>query len=44
VNMRSTLGQFGLRKADNKKYLVTRSEPVYDSNRTPRADFFTTEP
>lgn len=39
--MRQTLGRFGLRGADNKKYLVTRSEPVYDNTRTPRADFFT---
>jgi quinol monooxygenase YgiN len=39
--MRNALGGFGLRAADNKKYLVTRSEPVYDATRTPRADFFT---
>lgn len=43
VNMRTTLGRFGLRGADNKKYRVTHSEPVYDSTHTPRADFFTLE-
>lgn len=40
-NMRTTLGQFGLRGADNKKYRIDHSEPVYDDTRTPRADFFT---
>jgi quinol monooxygenase YgiN len=43
VNMRTTLGRFGLRGADTKKYRVTHSEPVYDSTSTPRADFFTPE-
>lgn len=41
LNMRTTLGGFGLRKADNKKYRVDHAEPVYDESRTPRADFFT---
>lgn len=41
LNMRTTLGSFGLRGADNKKYLTTHAEPVYDETRTPRADFFT---
>ena len=41
LNMRTTLGSFGLRGADNKKYRVDHIEPVYDSTRTPRADFFT---
>ena len=43
INMRNTLGRFGLRGADNSKYLVTHREPVYDETRTPRADFFTLE-
>ena len=41
LNMRTMFGTFGLRGADNKKYRVDHSEPVYDSTRTPRADFFT---
>jgi quinol monooxygenase YgiN len=44
LNMRTTLGQFGIRRADNKKYRVDHCEPVYDETRTPRADFFTVEP
>lgn len=40
-NMRTALGQIGLKGADNKKYRVDLSEPVYDSTMTPRADFFT---
>lgn len=43
LNMRTTLGQFGLRGADTKKFRVTHSEPVYDATHTPRADFFTAE-
>lgn len=39
--MRTTLGSFGLLRADNMKYRIDASEPVYDSTRTPRADFFT---
>ncbi len=41
LNMRDALGKIGLRGADNKKYRVDFSEPVYDSTFTPRADFFT---
>ena len=40
-NMRTALGQIGLAGADNKKYRIDLSEPVYDSTFTPRADFFT---
>jgi len=41
LNMRDALGGFGLKAADNNKYRVDKVEPVYDSTRTPRADFFT---
>jgi quinol monooxygenase YgiN len=41
LNMRTALGQIGLKGADNKKYRVDLSEPVYDTTFTPRADFFT---
>ena len=41
LNMRDALGRIGLKGADNKKYRVDLSEPVYDSTFTPRADFFT---
>ena len=41
MDMRTTLGSFGLRGADNKKYRIDHSEAVYDDTRTPRADFFT---
>ena len=41
LNMRNALGSFGLKGADNKKFRVDKSEPVYDATRTPRADFFT---
>ena len=41
LNMRTALGQIGLKGADNKKYRVDLSEPVYDTTMTPRADFFT---
>ena len=40
-NMRTALGEIGLRGADNRKYRVDLSEPVYDTTFTPRADFFT---
>ena len=30
-DMRATLGSFGLRGADNKKYRVDHSEPVYEA-------------
>ncbi|MBM4383382.1 MAG: antibiotic biosynthesis monooxygenase [Deltaproteobacteria bacterium] len=40
-NMRTALGQIGLAGADNKKYRIDLSEPVYDPTFTPRADFFT---
>jgi quinol monooxygenase YgiN len=39
--MRTMFAEHRITGADNKKYLVTRSEPVYDATRTPRADFFT---
>jgi quinol monooxygenase YgiN len=41
LNMRAALGRAGLKRADNKKYRIDLSEPVYDSTFTPRADFFT---
>ena len=41
LNMRTMLGEVGLAGADNKKYRVDLSEPVYDDKRVPRADFFT---
>jgi quinol monooxygenase YgiN len=41
LNMRTALGQIGLKGADNKKYRIDLSEPVYDPTMTPRADFFT---
>lgn len=41
LNMRTALGQIGLKGADNKKYRIDLSEPVYDTTLTPRADFFT---
>ena len=40
-NMRDALTKAGLKGADNKKYRVDLSEPVYDSTGIPRADFFT---
>ena len=39
VQMRDTIGSHGLRDAKVLKYLVQRSEPVYDSQGVPRADF-----
>jgi quinol monooxygenase YgiN len=41
IQMRDRLHDFDIKKADNKKYRVDLSEPVYDTNRKPRADFFT---
>ena len=41
LNMRKMFGEFGPRKADNKKYRIGASEAVYDETFTPRADFFT---
>jgi quinol monooxygenase YgiN len=41
LNMRDTIGSFGIRGADTKKYEIARSEPVYDATGVPRADFFT---
>ena len=41
LRMRETVGRFGLLAADNAKYRVDLSEPVYDDSMTPRADFFT---
>lgn len=41
LNMRMKLGSLGLIGADNNKFRVDLSEPVYDDTRTPRADFFT---
>jgi quinol monooxygenase YgiN len=38
--MRDTIGSFGIRGADTKKYEIKRSEPVYDDKGVPRADFF----
>ena len=40
-NMRKALGEAGIIGADNSKYRVDLSEPVYDDTHTPRADFFT---
>lgn len=41
LNMRTMLGEAGLKGADNNKYRVDHVEPVYDDQRRPRADFFT---
>lgn len=41
LDMRDTLGSFGILAADTAKYRVDISEPVYDSEGQPRADFFT---
>ncbi len=41
LNMRDALGRVGLKGADNNKYRIDASEPVYDATMTPRADFFT---
>jgi quinol monooxygenase YgiN len=41
LNMRQMFADFAPIKANNLKYRVDASEPVYDDSRTPRADFFT---
>ncbi len=41
LNMRNALGAIGLKGANNNKYRVDLTEPVYDPTMTPRADFFT---
>jgi len=41
LDMRNTIGSFGLLAADVSKYRVDIQEPVYDETMTPRADFFT---
>jgi quinol monooxygenase YgiN len=41
LEMRDTLGSFGILAAETAKYRVDLSEPVYDTTGTPRADFFT---
>ncbi len=43
LKMRETIGSFGLIAADNSKYRVDLSEPVYDETFAPRADFFTAQ-
>jgi len=40
-NMGGALRDCGITSADNKKYRVDLSEPVYDDTHTARADFFT---
>ena len=39
--MRDTIAAHGLRGADVAKYRIDKSEPVYDPQGRPRADFFT---
>jgi quinol monooxygenase YgiN len=39
--MRQMFADFGPLKANNLKYRIDASEPVYDPTHTPRADFFT---
>lgn len=39
--MRGHLGRYGLRTSKVKKYRSVESEPVYDDEGKPRADFFT---
>ena len=41
--MGGALRDCGIISADNRKYRVDLSEPVYDDTHTPRADFFTLE-
>lgn len=41
TDMGAHLRQFGLKSAEVKKYRVDKSEPVYDPEGKPRADFFT---
>lgn len=40
-NMGGALRDCGIVSADNRKYRVDATEPVYDDTHTPRADFFT---
>lgn len=40
-DMLALLGRHGLRGASVAKYRIDRSEPVYDAQGKPRADFFT---
>jgi quinol monooxygenase YgiN len=40
-NMLAHLGGIGIKGAVTKKYRVDHSEPVYDPQGRPRADFFT---
>ena len=40
-NMGQALRDCGITGADNRKYRVDATEPVYDDTHTPRADFFT---
>ena len=40
-NMGGALRDCGIVNADNRKYRVDLSEPVYDDTHTARADFFT---
>ncbi len=44
LNMRTMLGNAGLKGADNKKYRVDRVAPVYDAQRRPQAGFPDDEP
>ena len=41
LGMRDMFAEFGPITADNRKYRVDASEPVYDADHRPRADFFT---
>ena len=41
LEMRETLGSYGITNAVTAKYRVDLEEPVYDETFTPRADFFT---
>ncbi len=40
---RDTIGSYGPRSADISKYRIDLSEPVYDPEGSPRADFFSVE-
>lgn len=39
-DMRTTLGQYGIKGSSVLKYRIDLAEPVYDESGTPRADFF----
>lgn len=41
LGMRDALQGVGIKAADNRKFEVSRVEPVYDETGKPRADFFT---